>query len=1442
MNANKTITANFAINTYSLTVNATHGSVAKNPDAGSYDSATTVQLTATPATGYHFVNWTGDASGSTNPLTVTMDANKSITANFAVTTYSLTVNATHGSVAKNPDAGSYDSATTVQLTATPATGYHFTGWSGDASGSTNPLTVTMNANKTITATFAINTYTLSVNATNGSVAKNPDAGSYDSASTVQLTATPSTGYHFVNWSGDASGSVNPLSVTMNANKTITANFAITTYTLTVNATHGSIAKNPDQGSYDSASTVQLTATPSAGYHFTGWSGDASGSTNPLSVTVNANKSITANFAINTYTLSVTATHGSVAKNPDAGSYDSATTVQLTATPATGYQFVNWSGDASGSSNPLTVTMNANKSITANFAINTYTLSVTATHGSVAKNPDAASYDSAATVQLTATPSTGYHFVNWSGDASGSANPLSVTMNANKSITANFAINTFTLTVSATNGSVAKNPNQASYDSAASVQLTATPSTGYHFVNWSGDASGSANPFTVTMNANKSITANFAINTYTLSVTATNGSVTKNPDAASYDSATTVQMTATPSTGYHFVNWTGSASGSANPLTVTMDANKSITANFAVTTYTLTVNATHGSVAKNPDQTSYDSASTVQLTATPSAGYHFTGWSGDASGSANPLSVTMNGNKTITANFAINTYTLSVSATNGSVAKNPDQASYDSASTVQLTATPSTGYHFVNWTGSASGSVNPLTVTMDANKSITANFAVTTYTLTVNATHGSVAKNPDQASYDSASTVQLTATPSTGYHFVNWTGSASGSVNPLSVTMNGNKTITANFAINTYTLSVSATNGSVAKNPDAASYDSATTVQLTATPATGYHFVNWTGSASGSANPLSVTMDANKTITANFAINTFTLSVSATHGSVAKNPDQASYDSATTVQLTATPSTGYHFVNWTGSATGSTNPLSVTMNANKTIIANFAINTYTLTVNATHGSVVRNPNQASYDSATTVQLTATPSAGYHFVNWTGSASGSVNPLSVTMDANKTIAANFAVNPPSGATSQITASLTSITANGTDSTLITVQLKDAAGNNLPAGGDTVLLNTSLGTLGIVTDHGDGTYSAALKSGTVAANATIRGTANGSEIADTAAVTFTPGIANKLAFVQQPTNAIVGAALSPAPSIQLKDQYGNNVPSSGVTVKIGLSYGSGMLTGTDSVLTNGSGLATLAGLNIDSSGRKVFTATSTGLTSSVSDTFTIRPLRFSAKVYLQGPYNTGTGLMNTTLRSGGILASHFGSMPIPVTAVDSIYIEIRDSALTAQATVRRYAAAWLTSDGTIRSFSDTSKAYAELNAPIGSYYIVVRHRNHLAIMSAGKIVFTTDSTGFNFTTAQTQAYGSASIPMADLGGGTKFGMFAGDVTGNGQIKYSGSGNDRGNILARIGGANFSATVNGYYPEDTNLNGQVKYSGSGNDRGIILTNVGGANFSATKSTTVPQ
>ena len=144
--------------TYTLTVAASEGGSVNDP-GDTHNENSNVSLTASPAEGYAFSGWTGDASGSTNPLSVSMTSDKNITASFIRLQYSLGVNIIGSgtvsqvlveSAEKNTD---YDSGSTVRLTATPETGWLFYGWSGSTTETTSEIDVVMEGTKAFTATF-----------------------------------------------------------------------------------------------------------------------------------------------------------------------------------------------------------------------------------------------------------------------------------------------------------------------------------------------------------------------------------------------------------------------------------------------------------------------------------------------------------------------------------------------------------------------------------------------------------------------------------------------------------------------------------------------------------------------------------------------------------------------------------------------------------------------------------------------------------------------------------------------------------------------------------------------------------------------------------------------------------------------------------------------------------------------------------------------------------------------------------------------------------------------------------------------------------------------------------------------------------------------------------------------------------------------------------------
>jgi hypothetical protein len=203
------------------------GSVAVDPPAGAWSSNGTAVVTATPAPGWTFLQWLGDATGTNPVVSVSMDVNKCVQAVFGTALSNIVIGS--GSAVRIPAAGLYPYGTAVRLTAVPQAGNYFALWGNAASGTNNPLTFTVtNANPTVTAVFALlpaNQHALTVLADGfGQVSTSPAGNRFTADTSVTLTAAPDAGQQFLGWSGDAGGTQNPLTVVMNASKVITAQF------------------------------------------------------------------------------------------------------------------------------------------------------------------------------------------------------------------------------------------------------------------------------------------------------------------------------------------------------------------------------------------------------------------------------------------------------------------------------------------------------------------------------------------------------------------------------------------------------------------------------------------------------------------------------------------------------------------------------------------------------------------------------------------------------------------------------------------------------------------------------------------------------------------------------------------------------------------------------------------------------------------------------------------------------------------------------------------------------------------------------------------------------------------------------------------------------------------------------------------------------------------
>jgi hypothetical protein len=244
-----------------------------------------------------------------------------------------------------------------------------------------------------------------------------------------------------------------------------------------------------------------------------------------------------------------------------------------------------------------------------------------------------------------------------------------------------------------------------------------------------------------------------------------------------------------------------------------------------------------------------------------------------------------------------------------------------------------------------------------------------------------------------------------------------------------------------------------------------------------------------------------------------------------------------------------------------------------------------------------------------------------------------------------------------------------------------------------------------------------------------------------------------------------------------------------------------------------------------------------------------------RLTLRAMLEGPFQSGSGLMSTQLRTlgllpqtepytaGGYMFEGEGGGEVADTSVmnasgtnapvDWMVVEVRDAVDPVKVITAR--AAILQADGDIVDASGS--ATLRVGVPAGTYHIAVRHRNHLGVMTAAPVALSQSTPLIDLSQPGTATWG---IDARKIVGGTAL-LWAGDVQGDGVLRYTGAANDRDPILSAIGGAVPTATVTGYQAEDCTLDGAVKYTGAANDRDPILNNIGGVVPTATRSQQLP-
>ena len=764
--SNRTFTAigNRTLNRYTLVITVIPTGAGTTVGQGTYNYGSSVQATATPATGYNFTKWvldTGDVSKA-NPLTgIDIDGNRTVQAVFTPKTYSISANAayrvnesgdfttgtTGGTVSGG---GTYTHGNSVSLKATPATGYSFAGWYEGANqvSTAEAYTFTATSARTLVGRFQRNWYTITFSAGTGGTVS-PTSARVQYGGSAESTATANTGYTFTQWSnGTKTAKLTVTNVTANA--TYAASFGINAYVITYQAGTGVESVTPTSETVNHGSNAAgSTATVATGYNFDGWYNGSTRVSTALTygpTSVVKNMTLVAKGTIKTFAVTGTSQYRNTDSTGDwstgtsggsvsgSGTYDYGSKATLTASAATGYTFMGWfntSGTSVGTSTTYTInSVTAAVTVYARFQKNWYTVTYTRGTGvnSLSKTSERVAYNGTVTSE-TAVASTGYNSPTWtksSGTGLLSVSAGKATLSAiqsNCTLVASATINSYTIsyTKNANIASISKTSEKVNHGGTATCTATLPANTAQYTYSFGGWYEGSTRVGTALALSVANITAArtfeargvATVNKYTLTVVNGSGSGT-------YNYGTKVTITASTIEGKTFSKWSDGVITASREVTVT--ANATYTAEYTTNTYTVTyVKGTGIATISKTSETVSWGANAAGSTATVATGYTFDGWYNGGTRVSTSLTygpTNVKSNLTLTAKATINKYTVTASpyfrntdgtgnytsGTTGGTVSGGGSVNYGGSTTV--TATPAAGYKFDGWysAGATGGSL------------------------------------------------------------------------------------------------------------------------------------------------------------------------------------------------------------------------------------------------------------------------------------------------------------------------------------------------------------------------------------------------------------------------------------------------------------------------------------------------------------------------------------------------------------------------------------------------------------------------------------------------------------------------------------------------------------------------------------------------------------------
>ena len=956
---NKSYTGNWKANTYIVTYNPNKGSGSMSPDTVTYGTAYKTKKNTFTRAGYTFNGWNERADGTGTGWSLSSsgvyEANKTWTWSYTnnITLYaqwkanSYTYNIKYISssgkqLGSDTVTGTFDTSKTV--TSPAKTGY------------TTPAAQTVKFDstsaKTITFTYPLIGYTISYDV-NGGNTLSGQRTSYNIESSAYTLPVPSrTGHTFTGWTG-SNGATPQKGVTITAgstgNKSYKANWNVNKVSIAYNTSGGTInssdysinqwgyvqnkSNNPwfhvvTYGSTDdpyNASTFGLTRT---GYTFVRWQNEKTGTNydqdtkyDSTAYQGNSSSQTTANtssvdcyikavWSLNNYSISYNLNGGSMSGQKTSYNVNTETFTLPTPTKA-GHTFTGWTG-SNGSTPQTSVNINkgstGNKSYTANWKVNTYTITYKPNGGSGSDQTQTVTYGTAWTTKGAIYSRTGYTMSSWNTQANGSGTKYTPNLGqtdkqlSNVTLYAQWTPNTYTITSkyfyyyqNNTWKQFDTKTEQRTYGSSFTPHNVNSP-TGYHAGNNYGYytekseylGGGTVGTNNITVNQNIIVHVHYYPNTYTITYKPNGGSGTDQTQTATYGISWTSKDAIYSRTGYTQTSWNTQANGSGTKYSLNMGQtaeqlnNVTLYAQWTPNSYYLDLNGYLDGVGSGSisgygtadiyvngklvaddvsdycSQILYGSTYEIKDIKT-NAGHVYNGvHSGKLSGTigADRVNVYLSfSTKVITTTFHRNIGDSDTTTTTQNFKYG------QSGQTFNANTWSRTGYTFVGW----STNKNATSMTypdkcgvadswIDSNYpsiNLYAVWSLNTYSISYNLNGGSI--SGQKTSYNvNTDTFTLPIPTKTGYTFTGWTGS-NGTTPQKNVTISkgstGNKSYTANWSINSYTLTVNPNgglwNGSSSSQNIAQNYNTIKSIPVPTR--TGYTFLRWDLKGSGTLN-------------------------------------------------------------------------------------------------------------------------------------------------------------------------------------------------------------------------------------------------------------------------------------------------------------------------------------------------------------------------------------------------------------------------------------------------------------------------------------------------------------------------------------------------------------------------------------------------------------------